>query len=130
MALSLGEIGYIDDSKLLIDNQSIERYYEEDLDFQYLSGTPTFYNNQGQNSLTTDFNFLFKQIFKMCDCDTLKQSYPGTNAWFITSNLEALKFVGLKPSRKIKLFNGSLESRLVKYEMYEGSKRTKFQEVK
>jgi putative N6-adenine-specific DNA methylase len=40
--------------------------------------------------------------------------------------LEALKFVGLKPSRKIKLFNGSLEARLVKYEMYEGSKRTKF----
>jgi len=60
--------------------------------------------------------------------DTLKQSYPGTNAWFITANLEALKFVGLKPSRKIKLFNGSLEARLVKYEMYEGSKRTKFQD--
>ncbi|WP_091144350.1 THUMP domain-containing class I SAM-dependent RNA methyltransferase [Flavobacterium caeni] len=59
--------------------------------------------------------------------DTLKQNYPGTSAWFITGNLEALKFVGLKPSRKIKLFNGSLEARLVKYEMYEGSKRTKFQ---
>jgi len=59
--------------------------------------------------------------------DTMKQHYPGTNAWFITANLEALKFVGLKPSRKIKLFNGSLEARLVKYEMYEGSKRTKFQ---
>lgn len=62
--------------------------------------------------------------------DTLKQGYPGTNAWFITANLEALKFVGLKPSRKIKLFNGKLEARLVKYEMYEGSKRTKFQTPK
>jgi len=59
--------------------------------------------------------------------DTLKQHYPGTHSWFITGNVEALKFVGLKPSRKIKLFNGKLESRLVKYEMYEGSKRTKFQ---
>ncbi|MCW4470093.1 THUMP domain-containing protein [Flavobacterium sp. MFBS3-15] len=59
--------------------------------------------------------------------DTLKQGYPGTNAWFITANLEALKFVGLKPSRKIKLFNGKLEARLVKYEMYEGSKKAKFQ---
>ena len=58
--------------------------------------------------------------------DTMKQSYPGTNAWFITANLEALKFVGLKPSRKIKLFNGSLEARLVKYEMYEGSKKGKY----
>jgi putative N6-adenine-specific DNA methylase len=60
--------------------------------------------------------------------DTLKQSYPGTSAWFITANLEALKYVGLKPSRKIKLFNGSLEARLVKYEMYEGSKKGKYQE--
>ncbi len=60
--------------------------------------------------------------------DTLKQGYPNTNAWFITGNLEALKFVGLKPSRKIKLFNGKLEARLVKYEMYDGSKRAKFQQ--
>lgn len=58
--------------------------------------------------------------------DTLKQNYPNTNAWFITANLEALKFVGLKPSRKIKLFNGKLEARLVKYEMYEGSKKGKY----
>ncbi len=60
--------------------------------------------------------------------DTLKQSYPDTNAWFITSNLEALKFVGLRPSRKIKVFNGKLECRLVKYEMYAGSKKAKFQD--
>ena len=59
--------------------------------------------------------------------DTLKKNYPNTNAWLITANLEALKFVGLKPSRKIKLFNAGLEARFVKYEMYEGSKRTKFQ---
>ncbi|OWP83677.1 RNA methyltransferase [Flavobacterium davisii] len=58
--------------------------------------------------------------------DTLKQGYPNTNAWFITGNMEALKFVGLKPSRKIKLFNGKLESRLAKFEMYEGSKKGKF----
>ena len=58
--------------------------------------------------------------------DTLKQNYSDTNAWFITANLEALKFVGLRPSRKIKLFNGKLESRLVKYEMYAGSKKGKF----
>jgi len=29
-------------------------------------------------------------------------------------------------SRKIKTFNGKLESRLVHYEMYEGSKKAKF----
>lgn len=59
--------------------------------------------------------------------DTLKQAYPGTHAWFITSNLPALKFVGLRPSRKIKVYNSHLESRLVYYQMYEGSKKAKFQ---
>ncbi len=58
--------------------------------------------------------------------DTLKQSYPGTDAWFITSNLDALKHVGLRPSRKIHLVNAKLEARLVKYEMYEGSKKGKY----
>lgn len=59
--------------------------------------------------------------------DTLKQSYPGTDAWIITSNLEALKSVGLRPSKKIKVFNGKLEARWLKYEMYEGSKKAKYQ---
>ncbi|SHI50281.1 putative N6-adenine-specific DNA methylase [Aquimarina spongiae] len=59
--------------------------------------------------------------------DTLKRGYPGTNAWFVTGNLEALKHVGLRPSRKIKVFNGKLESRLLKYEMYAGSKKAKYQ---
>ncbi len=58
--------------------------------------------------------------------NTLKRNYPGTDAWFITSNLQALKFVGLRPSRKIKVYNSHLESRLVKYVMYEGSKKAKF----
>lgn len=60
---------------------------------------------------------------------TLKHGYPGTHVWFITSNLEALKHVGLRPSRKIKLFNAKLESRLVKYEMYAGSRKAKKQQV-
>lgn len=60
--------------------------------------------------------------------DTLKQQYPNTDAWLITSNLEALKYVGLRPSRKIKAFNGKLEARLVKYEIYEGSKKAKYQQ--
>ncbi|MCB0465914.1 MAG: class I SAM-dependent RNA methyltransferase [Aequorivita sp.] len=55
--------------------------------------------------------------------NTLKRGYPGTQAWMITSNLEALKFVGLRPSKKIKLFNGKLEAKLVRYEMYEGSRK-------
>ncbi|MFD1096211.1 THUMP domain-containing class I SAM-dependent RNA methyltransferase [Salegentibacter chungangensis] len=60
--------------------------------------------------------------------DTLKQNYPGTQAWFITSNLEAIKHVGLRPSRKIKMYNGALESKLLRYDIYEGSKKKANQE--
>ena len=55
--------------------------------------------------------------------DNLKAQYDGWSAWFISSNMEALKKVGLRPSRKIKLFNGSLECRFMKYEMYRGTKK-------
>jgi putative N6-adenine-specific DNA methylase len=58
---------------------------------------------------------------------TLKHGYPNSQAWMITSNMEALKTVGLRPSRKIKVFNGKLESRFVRYEMYAGSKKAKKQ---
>lgn len=58
--------------------------------------------------------------------DTLKNNYPDTDAWLITSNMEAMKHVGLRPSRKIKLFNGKLESRLLNYQMYAGSKKGKY----
>ncbi len=58
--------------------------------------------------------------------NTLKRSYTNTNAWLITSDFEnGLKNVGLRTSKKIKVFNGKLECRLVKYEMYEGSKKVK-----
>jgi putative N6-adenine-specific DNA methylase len=57
--------------------------------------------------------------------NTLKRNYSNSNAWFITSNVEALKYVGLRPSRKIKLFNAKLESTFVKYEVYDGSKKAK-----
>ena len=55
--------------------------------------------------------------------DNLKSQYDGWNAWLISSNMGALKKVGLRPSRKIKVFNGSLECRFMKYEMYKGTKK-------
>ena len=68
--------------------------------------------------LVGDINEIYKQLG-----DTLKQRYTNTEAWVITSNLEAMKQVGLRPSRKIKLFNGKLESRLLHYSIYAGTKK-------
>lgn len=53
----------------------------------------------------------------------LKHFYEGWDAWIISSNMEALKFIGLRTSRKIKVFNGALECRFNKYELYKGSKK-------
>lgn len=53
----------------------------------------------------------------------LKHFYQGCDAWIISANYEALKFFGLRTSRKIKLFNGPMECRLQKYELYQGSKK-------
>jgi len=55
--------------------------------------------------------------------DQLKKEYTGCDAWIISSHLQAIKLLGLKPSKKIKLYNGPLECRLHHYELYRGSKR-------
>jgi putative N6-adenine-specific DNA methylase len=54
---------------------------------------------------------------------TLKHNFHGYTAWMITSNKESLKHVGLKPAQKHTLFNGALECTLLKYEMYQGSRK-------
>ncbi len=55
--------------------------------------------------------------------NTFKRSYPNTNAWLISSNFDALKFIGLRPTKKIKLFNGKMETRLCLFPIYEGTKK-------
>ena len=56
---------------------------------------------------------------------TLKHKFSGSEAWLFTSNLEGIKFVGLRHSKKLKLFNGPLECYLLKYELYQGSRKIK-----
>jgi putative N6-adenine-specific DNA methylase len=54
---------------------------------------------------------------------TLKHNFPGYTAWLITSNKDSLKNVGLKAAAKHTLFNGALECTLLKYEMYQGTRK-------
>ena len=55
--------------------------------------------------------------------DTWKTNYAGCTACLISSNTEAVKHVGLHPSKKADLFNGSLACKFMKYELYSGSKK-------
>lgn len=52
-----------------------------------------------------------------------KKELAGYSCWIISSNIEALKSVGLAPSRKIKLYNGDLECSFRQFQMFTGSKR-------
>jgi len=63
-----------------------------------------------------------EELYKMMG-DTFKKNFSGYDCWILSSNMEAFKNVGLRPSRKIALFNGQLECRFMKYEMYQGTKK-------
>jgi len=52
----------------------------------------------------------------------LKRKYSGFKAWIISADLEAIKFIGLKPYKKITVFNGPLECRFCGFDLYEGKK--------
>jgi len=61
--------------------------------------------------------------------NSLKEKWNNYQAWILSSNFEALKFIGLKPDVKIKLFNGKLECRYQNFPIFEG-KRADFVENK
>ena len=55
--------------------------------------------------------------------DFFKQRCPGYNAFLFTGNLDLAKRVGLKASRRMPFWNADIECRLLKYEIYRGSRR-------
>jgi putative N6-adenine-specific DNA methylase len=57
--------------------------------------------------------------------DAFKNSFVGYDCWVISSNIDAIKSVGLKASKKIKVFNGNLECSFREFKVFEGSKKTK-----
>ncbi|UTW60751.1 class I SAM-dependent RNA methyltransferase [bacterium SCSIO 12741] len=57
--------------------------------------------------------------------DQFKKAYPGWRAGVFSSNMPQLKRTGLKPQKRIPLFNGPLEGRLFLFELYSGSRKVK-----
>jgi putative N6-adenine-specific DNA methylase len=55
--------------------------------------------------------------------DALKAKYAGWSAWIFTGDLRLPKLIGLKPARRIPLYNGALECRLYGFELVAGSMR-------
>jgi putative N6-adenine-specific DNA methylase len=57
----------------------------------------------------------------------LKHEMTGYTCWIISSNMDAMKRIGLKPDQKIRVFNGKLECTFRSYTVFEG-KRAKMLE--
>ncbi|MCL2511268.1 MAG: THUMP domain-containing protein [Bacteroidales bacterium] len=72
----------------------------------------------------TDFEAFYKNIGT-----TLKHLCTNSQAWLIVSSPDATDAIGLHSSRKIKVFNGSIECRFLKYDIYQGSKKDFQQEL-
>ena len=53
----------------------------------------------------------------------LKHQFAGATAWVLSSNQDALKCIGLKPSQRIKLLNGELECLYNQYELFAGERK-------
>ena len=56
---------------------------------------------------------------------TLKHNFQGFQCWLITDDAVALRHVGLKPTAKIPVWNGPLECRFVRFDIFEGSLKEK-----
>ncbi|QNF35425.1 hypothetical protein HUW51_22935 [Adhaeribacter swui] len=74
----------------------------------------------GERIRPDDLNQLYKLIG-----DTFKTNFSGYDAFVFTGNLDAAKHIGLKTSRRIPLYNGPIECRLLKYELYRGTRKVK-----
>jgi putative N6-adenine-specific DNA methylase len=50
--------------------------------------------------------------------DVFKQRFKGWIAYVLCGNLELAKRIGLKPARRFVVYNGAIECRLLKFELY------------
>ena len=57
--------------------------------------------------------------------DALKRHFAGWTAWLFTGDLRLAKLIGLKPERRIPLWNGSIECRLFAFRLVAGSMRSR-----
>ena len=76
----------------------------------------------GERIKVEDLNAMYEKLG-----DTFKQKYGADcDVWLITSDFEAMKHIGLHPSKKIPVQNGSLDCRFLHFELYDGSKKAKY----
>jgi putative N6-adenine-specific DNA methylase len=72
----------------------------------------------GERLEETGLQDLYKKIG-----DTLKKNFSGYRAWIFSGNPDAMKYIGLRTSRKLTLYNGPIRCKYHQYELYDGSRK-------
>jgi 23S rRNA G2445 N2-methylase RlmL len=57
--------------------------------------------------------------------DFFKQKCKGYTGYIFTGNMNLAKKIGLKAKRRIEFYNGTIDCRLLMYELYEGTRKIK-----
>jgi len=88
-------------------------------DFEPTEGVAMLITNPpyGERIKHDDLMELYSQIGR-----TFKHKCAGINSWVISSNLDCLHNIGLKPAQKIKLMNGDLDCELWKFNIFAGKR--------
>ena len=89
----------------------------KDLDTDFTEGLIVTNPPYGERLKENDLNGLYQMIG-----ERLKHKYAGNTAWILTSSLESMKYVGLKPDKKLYLLNGALKCKFNKYDLFRGKK--------
>ena len=108
------------DNALMYDNIKVTNsdFFETEID----PGTFVLFNPPYGERIDLGINDFYEKVGT-----TLKHKYEGCSIWIISSDIENMKFIGLRPSRKIRVMNGKLDCSFRKFEVYEGSKKAKKQ---
>lgn len=73
----------------------------------------------GERLRVDDINRLYGEIGS-----TFKHRYAGCNCFLISPDMEAVGHIGLHHTRKVTLYNGPIECKFLKYEIFEDDRKT------
>ncbi|WP_321995768.1 class I SAM-dependent RNA methyltransferase [Draconibacterium orientale] len=90
----------------------------KDLDIDLNNATIVTNPPYGERLKENDLDGLYAMIG-----ERLKHQYAGNSAWILSSSIDSLKFVGLKPAQRIDLFNGALKCKFNNYRLFEGKEK-------
>jgi len=106
------------ENALMFDNIKVKN--EDFFDTKVFENSFVIFNPPYGERIELGINEFYEKVG-----DSLKNNYKDCTVWLISSDLENLKMIGLKPSKKIELMNGNLKCSFREFKIYEGSKKQK-----